>query len=166
CLLATNNFSLPQLVAAARSGALAVTEDFTLTQAQSDRLVQGGEEFFLKLVELDFPFETKLELNLGEGGASDWRELEQLSKGQKATAVLLLLLLESDAPLIVDQPEDDLDNRFIMDGVVPKIREEKRRRQFIFSSHNANIPVLGDAELILGLTAAGEAEHGKPKIPS
>ena len=74
--------------------------------------------------------------------------------------MLLLLLLESDAPLIVDQPEDDLDNRFITEGVVPRMRDEKQRRQFIFSTHNANIPVQGDAELIVGLTASGEAEHG------
>ena len=74
----------------------------------------------------------------------------------------MLLLLESDAPLVVDQPEDDLDNRFITEGVVPKMREEKRRRQFIFATHNANIPVLGDAELILGLAAFGEAKAGIP----
>jgi hypothetical protein len=61
------------------------------------------------------------------------------------------------APLIVDQPEDDLDNRFITEGVVPIMRREKRRRQFIFSTHNANIPVLGDAELIVGMTATGDA---------
>jgi hypothetical protein len=67
-------------------------------------------------------------------------------------AVLLLLLLESDAPPLVDQPEDDLDNRFIAESIVPTMREEKRKRQFIFSSHNANIPVLGDAEQIVGLT--------------
>ncbi|RVH78114.1 hypothetical protein CN203_11500 [Sinorhizobium meliloti] len=51
---------------------------------------------------------------------------------QKATAVLLLLLLESDAPLIVDQPEDDLDNRFIADSIVPAMRLEKRRRPVHF----------------------------------
>jgi len=90
--------------------------------------------------------------------------VEALSTGQKATAVLLLLLLESDAPLIVDQPEDDLDNRFITEGIVPRIREEKRRRQFIFSTHNANIPVLGDAELIVGLSAAGETDAGQVSI--
>ena len=66
---------------------------------------------------------------------------------------------------MVDQPEDDLDNRFITEGVVPKMREEKRRRQFIFTTHNANIPVLGDAELILCLTAMGEADEGKARIP-
>jgi hypothetical protein len=50
------------------------------------------------------------------------------------------------------QPEDDLDNRFITEGVVPTMKNEKRKRQFIFSTHNANIPVLGDAELIIGLS--------------
>ena len=99
-----------------------------------------------------------------EGGV--WEALDDLSTGQKATAVLLLVLLESDAPLIVDQPEDDLDNRFITEGVVPKMREEKRRRQFIFATHNANIPVLGDAELIAALSASGEAGRGHAEIPA
>lgn len=45
------------------------------------------------------------------------------------------------------------DNRFITESIVPKMREEKRRRQFVFATHNANIPVLGDAELIVGLAA-------------
>src|SRR5208283_1871918 len=75
----------------------------------------------------------------------------------KATAILLLLLLEADAPLLVDQPEDDLDNRFITESVVPRMRDEKQRRQFVFSTHNANIPVLGDAELILGLSTVDES---------
>ena len=102
--------------------------------------------------ELDLPPTTKIELNVAaEGQTPVWQALEELSTGQKATAVLLLLLLESEAPLVVDQPEDDLDNRFITEGIVPKMREEKRRRQFVFSTHNANIPVLGDAELIVGL---------------
>ena len=45
------------------------------------------------------------------------------------------------------------------------MRQEKRRRQFVFSTHNANIPVLGDAELILGLAATGEADEGQARIP-
>jgi len=53
---------------------------------------------------------------------------------------------------------------FITEGVVPIMRQEKRRRQFVFSTHNANIPVLGDAELILGLAATGEARQGHAKI--
>ncbi len=48
---------------------------------------------------------------------------------------------------------------------MPKIRAEKRRRQFIFSTHNANIPVLGDAELMIGMRAVGEAGDGHADIP-
>jgi hypothetical protein len=44
------------------------------------------------------------------------------------------------------------------------MRQEKRRRQFLLSTHNANIPVLGDAELILGLAASGEGREGQAKI--
>ena len=75
----------------------------------------------------------------------------------------MLLLLESEAPLVVDQPEDDLDNRFITEGVVPTMKNEKRKRQFVFSTHNANIPVLGDAELIIGLSTGlqNEAVQGR-----
>lgn len=73
-------------------------------------------------------------------------------------------LQESDSPLVVDQPGDDLDNRFITDGIVPLIRREKKRRQLIFATHNANIPVLGDAELIVGLNASGDEASGSAKI--
>ena len=121
----------------------------------------------MQVEELDLPPTTTIKLNVAADDApADWQTLEQLSSGQKATAVLLLLLLESPAPLIVDQPEDDLDNRFITEGVVPKMREEKRRRQFVFATHNANIPVLGDAELIVGLSASGEGGQGKAQMPS
>ena len=58
----------------------------------------------------------------------------------RATAILYLLLIEPDAPLVIDQPEDNLDNRFISDGIVPRVKAEKLRRQFIFASHNANTP--------------------------
>jgi len=115
---------------------------------------------------LELPPTTTIELNVGPDERNPvWQALDDLSTGQKATAVLLLLLLESDAPLVVDQPEDDLDNRFITEGIVPKMRQEKRRRQFIFATHNANIPVLGDAELIAALSASGEAGRGHAEIP-
>lgn len=121
----------------------------------------------MRMEELDLGHTTDIQLNVAaEGQPPAWQSLGRLSTGQKATAVLLLLLLESDAPLVVDQPEDDLDNRFITEGVVPKMREEKRRRQFIFATHNANIPVLGDAELIMGLMSYSDADEGKAKILS
>ncbi len=67
---------------------------------------------------------TSVELRVGETADSKpiWRGLDHLSTGQKATAILLILLLDSTAcaPLVVDQPEDDLDNAFIADDVVPR----------------------------------------------
>lgn len=108
----------------------------------------------MQIEELELPPTTLIRLNTVPIGASPSRQaLEDLFTRQNATALLLLLLLESDAPFIVGRPEDDLDNRFITEDVVPKMREKKRRRHPVFSTHNANIPVLGDAELILGLMA-------------
>ncbi len=156
-----DSLSLGAFVQACRDGGDALAEGFGVVGAQAERLAQASGAVLMKIEELDLPSTTKIELNTAAPGeTASWQALDRLSTGQKATAVLLLLLLESAAPLIVDQPEDDLDNRFITEGVVPRMREEKRRRQFLFATHNANIPVLGDAELILGLSASGEAESG------
>ena len=161
------NLSLVSLADTCRLGPDEVVSIFSLPHTQADRLVKAGEGTFMQIEELDLPSTVSLELNVApEGQPPDWKSLDDLSKGQKATAVLLLLLLESDVPLIVDQPEDDVDNRFITEGIVPKMREEKRRRQFLFATHNANIPVLGDAELIVGLNAVGEAGMGRAEMES
>ena len=153
------------LVQACRQGAGSLAAEFGIYDSQAKRLAQASDETLMRIEELDLPSTTEIELNTAPpDDPKSWQALDRLSTGQKATAVLLLLLLESDAPLVVDQPEDDLDNRFITEGVVPRMREEKRRRQFLFSTHNANIPVLGDAELIVGLSALGDAEDGNAKI--
>ncbi len=157
--------SLPDLAVRCREGRDALVRQFGFPSGAADRITQAGAELFMQIEELDLPATTKIELNTAaDADAPTWQALEDLSTGQKATAVLLLLLLESESPLVVDQPEDDLDNRFITEGVVPIMRQEKRRRQFVFSTHNANIPVLGDAELILGLGAAGEGKDGQAMI--
>lgn len=154
-----------ELVQACRQGATVLAADFGVPAAQAERLARASEATLMQIEELGLPSTTKIELNVAApGGTANWQALDDLSTGQKATAVLLLLLLESDAPLVVDQPEDDLDNRFITEGIVPRMRDGKRRRQFLFSTHNANIPVLGDAELIMGLSASGEAGGGHATI--
>ena len=165
-LSGARDLSLTHFVAACRAGAQKVVESFGgIPAKQAESLAQADREALMRIEELDLPPTTAIRLNTAPlGEPPSWQTLDELSTGQKATAVLLLLLLESDAPLIVDQPEDDLDNRFITEGVVPRMRAEKQRRQFVFSTHNANIPVLGDAELIAGLTAAGEAERGHARI--
>ena len=164
-LRGASDLSLTQFVAACRAGAPKIIELFNIPRGQADRLAQADTQTLMRIEELDLPTTTVIRLNTAPlGKAPSWQTLDELSTGQKATAVLLLLLLESDAPLIVDQPEDDLDNRFITEGVVPRMRAEKQRRQFVFSTHNANIPVLGDAEMIIGLTASGEADDGYARI--
>ena len=157
--------SLPEFVQCCRAGEAALQTKFSIPPSHGARIVQASPETFMRIEELELPPTTAIQLNTAPANEPpSWQAIQDLSSGQKATAVLLLLLLESDAPLIIDQPEDDLDNRFITEGIVPKIREEKRRRQFVFSTHNANIPVLGDADLILGLTPLGEAAQGRATI--
>lgn len=160
-----DHLSLPEFAQRCREGKESLREHYRLPSGAAERIAQADPDLFMRIEELELPATTQIELNTAvEGNPAVWQSLEALSTGQKATAVLLLLLLESEAPLVVDQPEDDLDNRFITEGIVPIMRQEKRRRQFVFSTHNANIPVLGDAELILGLTAAGEAAQGQAEI--
>lgn len=165
-LLTGDELSLPELADAWRTGHADLEAKYDIPTGQAQRLVEAGPEVVMEIEELDLPPTTTIELNIGSSDRDPvWQTLDNLSTGQKATAVLLLLLLESEAPLVVDQPEDDLDNRFITEGVVPKMREEKRRRQFIFATHNANIPVLGDAELIAALSVSGDAGSGRAEIP-
>ena len=159
------DLSLREFAGKCRSGTAELQKAYGLTPNQSQRIADMGEELFMRIEELELRPTIGVSLNVASDDDADWQKLENLSKGQKATAVLLLLLLESKAPLVIDQPEDDLDNRFIADSIVPRMREEKRNRQFVFSTHNANIPVLGDAEMILGITASGEAAGGQGRIP-
>jgi hypothetical protein len=90
--------------------------------------------------------EDNLEITMMVRGEA--RSIEQLSKGQMATALLPLILREADYPLIVDQPEDDLDNAFVSEKLIERLKALSERRQLIFVTHNANIPVLGEAECV------------------
>jgi hypothetical protein len=153
-LQALPDLSVRQLAGIIAEGPDALRATYQLSVAQADHLAKLPEAARLELEELDLAPVTRIELNVRPGTSSpQWQPLSDLSTGQKATAILLLLLLDADTPLVIDQPEDDLDNYFISTDIVPRIKAEKRRRQFVFSSHNANIPVLGDAELIIALEA-------------
>ena len=80
-----------------------------------------------------------------------FKTIETGSVGEKSTAVLSLLLSAGDQPIVIDQPEDDLDNQYVYNVVVDLVRRRKFSRQVIIATHNANIPVNGDAELIVAL---------------
>lgn len=146
-----------------RQGQDAIVQTYpAITPMQAGFLASAPDDMLLRAEEVEFPMSTDLELNVGTSEEPIWRSLDNLSTGQKATALLLLLMSRGDGPLIIDQPEDDLDNRFIFDEIVPRLRDTKGKRQVIVSSHNANIPVLGDAEQIIALAAedVGSGLHG------
>lgn len=86
----------------------------------------------------------------------DYKSTDRLSIGQRCTAVLPVLLGQHGDPLVLDQPEDHLDNAFIASTLVPALRRRLPSDQFIFSSHNANIPVLGNADRIIVMRSDGE----------
>lgn len=83
-----------------------------------------------------------------KGDGRDFQSIGQASAGQRAAAMLAFLLAHGTEPLVLDQPEDDLDNHLIYSLVVQQIRANKLRRQLIIVTHNPNIVVNGDAELI------------------
>jgi hypothetical protein len=85
------------------------------------------------------------------------KPIGELSKGQMATALLPLILRRADYPLVFDQPEDDLDNAYISESLIEGIKNVKLQRQLIFVTHNANIPVLGDAERIVVMEMSGHS---------
>jgi DNA repair ATPase RecN len=90
--------------------------------------------------------EDNLEITMMVRGEA--RSIEHLSKGQMATALLPLILRDAEYPLIFDQPEDDLDNAFVSEKLIDRLKTLSESRQLIFVTHNANIPVLGEAECV------------------
>ncbi|MET3518161.1 hypothetical protein ABIC63_005971 [Pseudacidovorax sp. 1753] len=92
---------------------------------------------------------------LMEGGRpdrpEDWQPIVKGSPGQRTAAMLAFVLHHGKEPLVLDQPEDDLDSEWIFKLVVKELRQSRWHRQLIVVSHNANIPVLGDAEQVIAL---------------
>ena len=79
------------------------------------------------------------------------KELEQLSPGERGALLLVfyLLLDKNDIPLVIDQPEDNLDNHSVATVLVPFIRAAKKKRQIIMVTHNPNLAVVSDAEQVI-----------------
>jgi len=89
----------------------------------------------------------------------DDRDIEQASFGQRCTAVVVILLLFGNYPLIIDEPEAHLDSSLIANYLVPLLKEKKSDRQIIFATHNANFVINGDAEKIFILkNESGQTE--------
>jgi hypothetical protein len=131
---------------------------YKVSKSYRERLARLEDVVFFELEAYHIPDLPEIALKV----SGQYRSLNPppgqlgLSTGQKSTAILSIILVERDAPLVIDQPEDDLDNEFIFREIVQTLRRQKERRQFIVATHNANIPVSGDAELIVLLKADSE----------
>ena len=156
------DFSPVKLAEFIRHGADALRDaGWNITPTVAEALARLTTEQVLQLEELELPDLIDIELNTAHEGQENFRPLDKLSTGQQCTAILHLLLLQNLDPLLMDQPEDNLDNAFIADRIVVEIRSAKIARQFIFATHNANIPVFGDAEWI----GVFEAQEGQAYMP-
>ena len=109
-----------------------------------------------------------LEMRLDDG---KYRRLDMLSGGQRVSILLSLLLETADnRPLVIDQPEDEIDNRFLWETILPALKKLKGQRQIIVATHNPNIVVNGDADMVIRLEATANrgwiAESGAIEEPT
>ncbi len=152
------------LAKAVRSGAEEVQSRFGLKPNVADHLVKWliAEESRLFELEALIP-QDALRVKLRIGG--EYHSLEHLSVGQGATAVLFLLFGLEGRVLVIDQPDDYLDDRFVHEEMLQVLREQKglkdetQRRQIIMTTNDATIPVMGDAEIVIPLEARGNRVH-------
>ena len=126
----------------------------TIDQRFFAHLKTLDEHSYQTEVDLWFP-EDRLRVRYKQDGASKLREIDEGSPGEKTAALLAVVLQLSNDPLLLDQPEDDLDNKLIYDLVVATLKRIKTTRQVIVVTHNANVVVNADAEHVTIL------RHGK-----
>ena len=140
-----------------RSDETTLMVDAELNSNQAKRVISifGTLENLALLETVDLDDAPTIELKDGAG----YKDSVCLSTGQKCTTILPILLMESVNPLLIDQPEDNLDNRFVFETIVRSIQRVKKVRQLIFVTHNPNIPVLGDADMVIVMESDGE--HGR-----
>lgn len=108
-------------------------------------------ESFARMI--SFLPEDDLKVSYKPENAKKYIPLCNASAGQKTTAILTFLLAYGKLPLLLDQPEDDLDNKLVYDLIVTRLKKTKSERQIIVVTHNANIPVNADAEYIVSMNS-------------
>ncbi|MFZ5518679.1 MAG: TrlF family AAA-like ATPase [Candidatus Zhuqueibacterota bacterium] len=152
------NFTPDFFVNIVREGEASLMHNFGITEAAASQLYKKlDDDALFNLEEFEIPTKITISLNVGTKEKPNFKTTNDLSVGQKCTALLSLILLENNEPLIIDQPEDDLDKSFIFSDIVAKLRREKEKRQFIVATHDANLAVLGDAEQMIVLHASDKS---------
>lgn len=86
---------------------------------------------------------------------ADYKGIDFLSMGQRCTAVLPIILRHMERVIVLDQPEDHLDNAFVVNTLIKAIASRSVTGQTIVATHNPNVPVIGDAQLVLQLDSDG-----------
>ncbi|CAM4328527.1 TrlF family AAA-like ATPase [Gillisia limnaea] len=117
--------------------------------------VRGITDAGMDELELFMP-EDEVVVEYKPENADTFKSLSTASAGQRTTAILTFLLSFGTIPLLLDQPEDDLDNRLVYDLIVDRLKVAKGSRQIIVVTHNANIPVNGDAEYIISMDSESQ----------
>lgn len=117
------------------------------SQASLDQLGRKWSDIFaLQTMRLD----DRPQIQVQRRGSTELQSFDSLSAGQQRSVLLgLILCAERNEPLVLDQPEDHLDGRYIADAVVGHLEAAKERRQVLIATHSANLVVLGDAELVV-----------------
>ena len=143
---------LAHIVASSDQRALMERSDFDADRVRRilDALRSSGGAYDIEMVDL----EDRPCIELRDG--AQFKESPHLSTGQRCTTILPILLVQSERPLLIDQPEDNLDNAFVYETIVTALRAVKGSRQVIFVTHNPNIPVLGEAERVFVFASDGE----------
>lgn len=131
-----------------------IQEQAELRASWTQRLASADQAVRLRLA-VEVPDDVVIMKFLKESGRvekeSDWQTITEGSPGQRTAAMLGLVLNYGEEPLVLDQPEDDLDSEWITTFLIKELRASRWRRQLIVASHEANIPVNGDAECIIAL---------------
>lgn len=130
---------------------VAIVEDWILHDGEAIRQILSSNEYAKIEAKLKEQYSDMLRYQVPNKVEIYYHDklLKHHSIGQRASALILFILTQSDNDIIlIDQPEDDLDNKIIYDEVITAIIAKKTGMQFVFATHNANIPVLGDAERV------------------
>ena len=130
----------------------AVAQAAAISESRAQRLVghlAGVDTTEILLSDID----EEVEFSLLDG--KELKSTARLSLGQRCTVVLPLLLARDPDLAVLDQPEDHLDNAFIVETVVDALRSRRPDAQAVVATHNANIPVLGEADLVVHLSSSG-----------
>ena len=141
------SFTADKFVEVIRTDSIHQLTSVGITQNNASRMINAlTDDVLYKIERVDVPQLPSVRIK--REGETVYTDFSSLSVGEKCSAILSIALLSKGKPLVIDQPEDDLDHAFIINSIVEGIRTAKSDRQIVAATHNPNIPVLGDAEMV------------------